>query len=267
MKNEKKPKKKYYYYKKKIGRHKKPGPKKKKKMRGRRWQEPWDFKIVICSFRKQTKYVGQYRKLADVEEAKKKLMEYNESILFPKKIINNGHRSNELLDNISEFVILKRVRDDSGTLNQLRNEYGKFIDVDTTSDTWMVYDRFPYLEEEKFWVYGYNPKTDRKTAQWIIDELITPYIADKYSTLQVFLYNNKLILKYDNETIDFVICKNVSDGIRLYNLLQEKFKKQRNLILSGMATRKTEKTNYLVNLLKEKTGWEDTKIYRKTTRA
>jgi len=262
-----KPKKKYYYYKKKIGRHKKPGPKKKKKMRGRRWQEPWDFKIVICSFRKQIKYVGQYRNLAEVEKEKKKLMEYNNSILFPKKHINNARRSKELLDNLSEFVVLKRVKDNSGTVNQLRNEYGKFVDVATTSDQWMVYDRFPFYEEETFWVYGYNPRTDRKTAQWIIDEMVEPYIADKYSIVQVFLYNNKLIFKYDTETIEFVVCKNVSDGIRLYNLLQSKFPKRRNLVFSGMATRKSEKTNYLFNMIQEKTGWEKTKIYRKTTRA
>ncbi len=50
--------KKYYYYKKKIGRRKKPGAKKKKKIRGRRWQEPWDYKIIRFNFRVQDKYIG-----------------------------------------------------------------------------------------------------------------------------------------------------------------------------------------------------------------
>ena len=53
----------------------------------------------------------------------------------------------------------------------------------------------------------------------------------------------------------------------MYNLLQTKYEKARNIIFSGMATKKTEKTAYIVSLLKEKTGWDMQKIYRKTTRA
>ena len=108
---------------------------------------------------------------------------------------------------------------------------------------------------------------DRKELKWIIENFIDAYISDKYNVLQIFLYNNKVIFKYDNSTIEFVICKNVSDAIRMYNLLQTKYEKARNIIFCGMATKKTEKTAYIVSLLKEKTGWDMQKIYRKTTRA
>lgn len=264
---EKEVKKKYYYYKKKVGRHKKPGPKKKKKIRGRRWQEPWLFKAVICNFKKQDKYVGQYRNLSDVEKVKKQLLEHNKRILFPKKFTTNTHKFKKTIESSSEFVILKRVEENESTTNQLRNEYGKFINVETTSEKWMVYERLPYYIEEKFWVYGYNPRMDRKELKWIIENFIDSYISDKYNVLQIFLYNNKVIFKYDNSTIEFVICKNVSDAIRMYNLLQTKYEKARNIIFCGMATKKTEKTAYIVSLLKEKTGWDMQKIYRKTTRA
>ena len=78
----------------------------------------------------------------------------------------------------------------------LRNEYGKLVTIETNSDTWIVYDRFPHLVEETFWVYGYNPKNDRKDCKWIMEHIIEDYIYDVYSILQIFLYNNKMIFKY-----------------------------------------------------------------------
>ena len=77
-------KKKYYYYKKKVGRRKKPGPKKRKKIRGRRWQETWDYKIVICNDRKQDKYIEKFHDLQEVNEYRQLLENKNKQILFPK---------------------------------------------------------------------------------------------------------------------------------------------------------------------------------------
>ena len=71
----------------------------------------------------------------------------------------------------------------------------------------------------------------------------------------------------DNNDFDFVICKNVSDAIRLYNLFKNKYLKQKNILFKGMVTKKSEKTQEVFKMLKDKTGWEDTKIYRKSTRA
>jgi hypothetical protein len=34
-----------------------------------------------------------------------------------------------------------------------------------------------------------------------------------------------------------------------------------------MVTKKSEKTREIFQMIKDKTGWEDSKIYRKTTRA
>lgn len=260
-------KKKYYYYKKKVGRHKKPGPKKKKKMRGRRWQERWDYKIVICNNRKQDSYVNRYHDLPEVTEARKQLEERNSKILFPKLNLNNGHKSKDIETYRSEYVILKRIREGNTETTQLRNEYGKLVTIETNSDIWIVYDRFPHLVEETFWVYGYNPKNDRKDCKWIMEHIIEDYVYDVYSILQIFLYNNKMIFKYDNNDFDFVICKNVSDAIRLYNLFKNKYLKQKNILFKGMVTKKSEKTQEVFKMLKDKTGWEDTKIYRKSTRA
>lgn len=256
-----KTKKKYYYYKKKRGRHKKPGPKKRKKIRGRRWQEKWNVKIVLSNFKKQDTYIGKYHNISEALIAKEELLKQNETIIFPVKFINNGHKSNKLLDVNLEYLILKR-SDDGNTNNQLRNEYGKFIDISTNSNTWMIYDRFPCLKEETFWVYGFNPRTDRKTFTWIKNNLINEY----EEIVQIYLYNNKVIFRYEEENFNFVICKNVSDAIRMYNMLEKNYIKNKDVIFTGYLKQNGYRQKETIKMIKNKTGWSLNKIYQKTTR-
>ena len=260
--------KKYYYYKKKIGRRKKPGAKKKKKIRGRRWQEPWDYKIIRFNFRVQDKYIGSYHDLKEVELARRLLRLRNEEVVFPKKYINNGRSNKQIYDNVSEYVVLKRVKDDeSGNTSMLRNEYGKFVEHRYTDKEWMIWDKFPCETEETFWVYGFNPKTDRKTFTWIYDNFVDQQISDRNDIIIIYVYGNKVIFKYDLD-FEFVICKNQSDAIRMYNLLEEWCtKKKRNVVFSGMVTRRTQRLEQTIEMIQDKTGWDRRKITRKSTRA
>ncbi|MGM9746982.1 MAG: hypothetical protein ACI30H_08495 [Paludibacteraceae bacterium] len=73
---------KYYYYKKKIGRKKKRGPKRKPKKRGCEHQQPWNYKIISCTFNKQDYVVGYFHTIDEVELAKQKLLLENESIIL-----------------------------------------------------------------------------------------------------------------------------------------------------------------------------------------
>lgn len=257
--------KRYYYYKKKRGRKKKRGPKRKPKLRGRRWQETWDFKIVTSSNKKQNGYIGKYRNIDECNDAKRQLLELNNKVVFPSKYLNDGRKNIKLLEKSDEYLILKRVNGD--TSSQLRNEFGKIITVEAKSsnDNWQIFDRFPRLIEETFWCYGYNPKVDRKTFMWVFDNFLMSYCSDKYNVVQIFLYNNKIIFKYGFNDINFVICKNVSDAIRMYNLLQEKTKKLKNVVYTGMVNGKVDRTFDIVRLIEEKTGWTRNKIYRKNT--
>lgn len=258
----------YYYYKKKVGRHKKGGRKKKKKTRGRKWQEPWDYKILRFDFRKQAAYFGVYHSLDEVTYVRKILEERNSKVAFPKKFTNNVRREKGLFDFNSEYVILKRVKnpEEEGNVTQLRNEYGKFVDHTTTNENWAVYDKFPCLVEETFWVYGHNPKTDRKDFNWIYDNFVTARAEEKNDIVLIYVYNNKVIFKYE-DGFNFVICKNVSDAIRMYNLLEERTKKVRNVILTGGTTTKSDRGQATVDMLSEKTGWPRRKITSKSTRS
>lgn len=251
----------YYYYKKKLGRKKKTGRKRKKKTRGRRWQETWDYKIVRCTFNKQDEYIGNYRNLEEVEYARRVLEEENERIVFPVRFVNNGRKSTSLYDFKCEYLILRR----GAETTHIQDEYGKYIKHVTNSENWSVYDKFQCLKEETFWVYGFNPRTGRKTFAWIYDNLIEGMTVPT-GVIRVYIYNNKVIIQYDDD-FNFVICKNTSDAIRFYNLIEKMSKNNNAIVLTGMTLGHTERTNTIFNLIKEKTGWSDAKIYRTTTRS
>ena len=259
MKEEKK---KYYYYKKKRGRKKKRGPKPKPKKRGRSWQEPWLFKIVTCYNKVQDKYIGKYRNITDVMKAKEILEENNKKVIFPVKYIQNGRLRDSYKEYNGEYLILKKkTEEDLNTTSQLRNNYGKLINVETSSDIWLVYDRLPILIEETFWVYGYNPRTERKTFTWINDHINE---NSELSFVRVKVMNNKLIFKYDDE-LDFILCKNKSDAIRLYNALYDKNIKNKKIAFLGAIKRNTEEMKNMLQTLQNKTGWTLKKLYKNTT--
>ena len=265
----------YYYYKKKIGRPKKRGPKKKPKKRGRSWQEPWNFKIVLCDFKKQDRVIGYFHNLTETNVAVEHLKEENEKIILPTKVIIERKNSDEtgksrrFKEYESEYVILERIRDsETPNTSRLRNEYGKIVEFSTTNKNWRIYDKFEHLKEETFWVYGYNPRTERKTFQWVYDELITDYLNfDSFLIIRVCIYYNKVIIRYDADDLNFIICKNKSDAIRFYNKIKEivesgdkRKRRTRRIILTGNVVNKTDTGRELVSQIHKKTGWSIRKI-------
>ena len=259
---------KYYYYKKKVGRHKKRGPKKKPRKRGRSWQEPWNFKLILCNSKKQVKYLGVFHDTEEVEYAKKLLLQKNSEVVFPKKYINNVRNSKHVEEADYEYVILKKIRNSEMEPNStmLRNQYGAFVEHKTTSKNWVVYDKFPCVSEETFWVYGKNPKTDRKTFQWVYENLALYYAEEKNNIVLIYLFGNKVIFKYEDD-FNFIICKNVSDAIRVYNEIENRAKKIKNILMTGYTTIKQDRGKQTYEMISEKTGWPKDKICRYTTRA
>ena len=259
---------KYYYYKKKVGRPKKRGPKRKPKKRGRSWQEPWDYKIILCNSKKQIKYIGVYHNLDEVECVKSWMINRNNKVVFPKLYINNGRKSRKVSEIQFEYVVLKKIRnlETEPNVTLLRNEYGTFVEHKTTSKNWVVYDKFPCVVEETFWVYGRNPKTDRKTFDWIYSNFIFLHSEINNDIVLVYIFGNKVIFKYDDD-FDFVICKNKSDAIRMYNEIEKRTKKVKNVMMTGFTTMRQPRGRSTYEMIAEKTGWPYNKICRYTTRA
>lgn len=262
----------YYYYKKKVGRHKKTGRKRTPKKRGRSWQEGWDFKIIKCTFNKQDEFIGAYHDLTEVNKVVEVLENRNNQVEIPVKFVNSSRLTKDkynVTEYVSEYLILKKIRNDGDkTPTKLRDEYGRLVEHVTNSDKWNIYDKFPCLKEEKFWVYGYNPQSNRKTGKWIYNNLIiSEFEQDGYMTIQVYVYKNKVIFRYDAERIRFVICKNQSDAIRLYNYLNNTVQKNKihKIYFMGQVTSYDERGKMLIKQIQDLTGWALPKIRQKAT--
>lgn len=253
--------------KKKVGRPKKRGPKKKrirkKIVKVYKEQPVFDFKIVSMLNGKQNGYIGQYHTYSDANEKIKELLEENAKVVFPRKYLNKGVIS-VLKD---EYLILERNRFGDKEDGIVRNEFGKFIKQKITNSTkWVVCDKIIKQVEETFWVYGYDPKTDRKTYTWIFDNLIKGEIHNSYDIIRILVYKNKLIIKYDEKPMTMVMCKNQSDSIRMYNMISEAIRKEKGkqIVCVGAYNVISDARREIEKEIIELTGWSKMKVQRST---
>ena len=263
IKEEKKP----IIKKKKVGRPKKRGPKKKrirrKIVKTIKKRPVIDFKIISTLNGKQNGYIGCYKTYEDAYTDLRKLEEDNKKIVFPRKYLNSGNISN-LKD---EFLLLEKNRDGDKNNGMLRNEFGKFIEHKILNNTeWVIRDKIQRYVEETFWVYGYDPKTERKNATWIFDNLLLKSIKTSYDIIRVLVYKNKLIIKYDNKPMSMIMCKNKSDCIRLYNFISDKIRteKIKQIICIGAYNIISDSRREIERDIMELTGWNKIKIQRTT---
>lgn len=258
----------YYYYKKRRGRHKKRGRKPKEIEKEKKaYVYPWSFKIVRFVFKKENEFIGRYRNLQEANEAKQMLLEKNKTVEFPVQYINNRRKNDGISEYEDEYVLLKRITEENeNNESMIRNEYGKLVKHVITKGKYYVFDKFPCCREETFLVYGYDAKEDRKTYNWIYTNLIDLVLDnDAYTMINVFIYGNKVIFRYGSEDFEFVLCKNPSDAIRMYNKLREKYKKYVQVVFTGSVSGHSEKGNEIIELIRKRTGWDYNKIYKSTT--
>ena len=247
---------------KKRGRKKKRGPKKKLPPKVYKGYNRWNYKVISCRNGRQVGYIGRYLTPAKAYEEVKKLLEKSKAVIFPRKTVN----SKKSEDSVDEYLILEKVYGEPKTA-LLRNDYGKLVEHRTSSPKWVILDKFRFQEEETFWVYGYDPKTSRKTFTWIYENLLVNQINGKYDIKRISVYNNKLIIKDDYANTDLIICKTRSDAIRFYNLLQQKaaHDKLNQIYFMGAYYGKSLRTTKIIDELCELTGWDRRKITRIST--
>jgi hypothetical protein len=209
--------------KRKVGRPKKRGPKKKrirrKILKIIKERPLCDFKIVTVINGKQNGYIGQYQNYSDAHKKLIELNESNNSVIFPRKYLNSG-TIGVIKD---EYLLLEKNRFGNKSDGEARNEFGKIVKQKiTNSNKWIIRDKTTRYVEETFWVYGYDPKKERKTFSWIYENLIINSIESNYDIIRILIYKNKLVIKYDNKPLVMVMCKNKSDCIRMYNIISDK---------------------------------------------
>lgn len=266
-KNDKKEEKKSVVKKKKVGRPKKRGPKKKrirrKIVKTYKKRPVIDFKIISTLNGKQNGYIGCYKTYADAYNDLCKLEENNKQVVFPRKYLNSGNISN-LKD---EFLLLEKNRNGDKNNGILRNEFGKLIEHKIINNTnWIIRDKIQRCVEETFWVYGYDPKTERKNTIWIFNNLLLNSIETPYDIIRILVYKNKLIIKYDNKPMSMIMCKNKSDCIRLYNFISDKIRVEniKQIICIGAYNIISDRRREIEKNIMDLTGWCKTKIQRTT---
>lgn len=247
----------------KIGRPKKRGPKKqrirRKVVKIYKPKPVFDFKIVSCLNGKQNGHVGQYHDYTEAIAKFHELEKQNSEIVFPRRYINGA----EMVTSKDEYLMLEKNRFGDKKDGVVRNEYGKYIVTKIiNNEKWIVREKMKRLVEETFWVYGYDPKTDRKTFAWIFDNIILSPSSNKYNVIRVLVYKNKLIVRYDDKDLNMILCKNRSDAIRMYNLISDKTDKNKQIFCLGSYDIISEKRRDLEAEIMELTGWPKTKIQR-----
>ena len=245
-------------------RHKRGRP--KKRGRKRRVEEPKPkvprtslplYNIMLINHGKEIRnlYHSRGEKLA--QSYMRKLIDESDSVTFPVRYNNSGTC---MVESEYEVILIKKREDGEDNVTLVRDQYGRFVETQSSHPDWLVMERHPYRIEETFWVYGYHPKMQRKIYQWIFDNLIK---TEGMKTVTV--YKNKLLIEHDGEH-DLVICKNESDTIRLYNQMEQDAKKMNRVFFFGMAEKRSLAAKHCVEDIMKLTNWSKRKISRSSTR-
>lgn len=277
----------YKYKKKKVKKKKKPAvkkvvkrkyvrkaPKRRKKLVVKKpvkvIQEPVfkpHYRLILFHNQKQYAVLGKHDTKIGAFNKKNKLIEQSNNVQFPKLLCNNGREDINIYENNYEVLILEELETSGETVTLLPNEFGKNVPLTCSNTQWRIIDRFPYNIEEEFWVWGYDYKKDRKQYAWILDNLFVnnPNVSQS-DWVRVLVYNNKLLIKYDFQDFDMIVCKHLDDSIRLYNKLKDDLSKDKRFLFSGRVDLRSQIGVDTTHLIMQKTGWSRTRTVQMSTR-
>ena len=254
--------------KRRVGRPKKTGPKRKRKKKVEkplRNTAQFNYKLISCHNGKQVGYIDKYNDLESAYNKINELLNESKNVVFPKKLtITSGTKK----DTVYEYLLLEKNRGLDKLNPLMRNKYGKLVEQRLNSEKWVIIDKFEYDVEEEFWVYGYNPNLERKTFNWIYENIVLSLNGiSSDNSMRVILYKNKIILKMDDGNKEMILCKDRSDGIRFYNLLEERVNKEglSNIFFMGSWDAISDRRRKLEMELIEWTGWDKYKIQKSST--
>lgn len=252
----------------KRGRKKKRGPKKKKIQKPhpyRGFKRPYHIITTINGNQIDDIYTAVNIKYA-LNKMRKLQEEFNKNIVFPVKFVSN-HNVKTFVEADYQLVLIKKKEGIETKEGKIKDEYGGFIDCTTNNDKWLFVEAMPYQVEETFWVYGYNPKRQRKNIGFIIDNILLYNPNNKYYFKEVVVFKNKLLID-SVEKMEMIICKNHIDSIRLYNFIENfvKEKKLKYVMFAGDINKNMYSYSNWFDKIKKLTNWTDRKIKKNTTR-
>ena len=250
-----------------IASYAKRGRKKKRKKRPKpkeKTSKKKPYRLILAYNNKQKASLGAFKTYGEAFAKMTSLIEEAEkNVLVAKKTLTTNR-----ITSLKTSIVLIKYREEGDPLTvRVRDEYGEFIEHESTNEKFLVVEKKDYQVEEDFWVYGFHPKYDRKDAHFIYEELIRPIALSKHDFVNIKLYKNKLIF-LSNEKQDLVIAKTKSDAIRLYNALQSLLEKDKSkhAILYGDCNSTSVARKAVIDEIGELTHWNLKKIQRNTTK-
>lgn len=222
---------------------------------GRKKLPPLVFRIVECRDGRGIKTVGRYRSVEDAGEAFAALRRKSADVVFP--CLTSGIRVRA--DIHYEYVLIEKCGREQ---ESLRNEYGKYVRQETDVDGWVILDKFRFTPEETFWVWGMDNRRERKTFEWIYENIITAGLSERTEFKRVMVYRNKFLIRDDDGNLDMVICKTDGDAARFYTTLMTyvRKRKMRQILFFGDCDRRAEGPERIEGEIQAMTGWPMKKV-------
>lgn len=218
-------------------------------------------KILVCV------YKTLYKKSA-LLAFNKILSENKKKVKFP---IRYSSRDHKLIPSKYELLLMKTKTNEDDEAPLLRNEFGKLVPHVSNSNKMVIYQKEEYLFEETFWIYGMNPKSQRKDFDYILNDIIVDdlkvngLLKARYPVKTILIYKNKLIIE-DDDDFEMVICKCENDAARLYTEIKNEISKLKIKCIFFAGFTKGNATTRMETKILDKTGWVITKIRRSSTR-
>lgn len=212
------------------------------------------YKIIITSNNKKKKILF---KGSDLSFARKKYFKYKDT---NKVLFSRDHIAYKKVKPVQYELILLKEWEKNDKIYTTRDNMGRNIEIVDKNKKWTILEKSDYHFEEKFTVFNYEKRlTSIDIIKYIMMKKQRGLIVK-----QVNYINNKLLIHQNND-FDIISCKCQKDCEKLYYLLQDFYQNNnlKNIIFTGKIS-KNKKSIY--KLIKEKTGWDDFKLYRTKTR-
>jgi len=216
------------------------------------------YRVILLQNGKFKKYLHKCKRDQTSRLNFKKILEENNEIKLPRKFLTSDNISPVLYEvcRVKEFEPndLQRV---------VKDKMGRLVKPRVLMDRWTVLDWDYFDVEETFYVYGYDPVSDRKDFNFILG-LLVKAIANEKITKDIIILHNKIFI-YNEYQFSIIICKCKKDAIRLYNQLLSvaQDNKLRRLLFMGHASEKM--VGELYKMMMEHTGWNYRKVSRIST--
>ena len=227
------------------------------------WQyslNPYKVYVAVNGHCMKNGVKGRFKTLEEARKFVDELVDAESGITFERlsKTYSDG-----TMESNYEYVIFKDVRDGEAKGTYLRNEFGKYVEhrVEYKHGNFEIVEKRRARVEDTVWVFGFDPRKDRKTFSWVCENILNDGFSGEYDMKRIYLYHNKIVFRNDADDIEIVICKNAADAVRFYATLQRVCRKG-PYIFMGSVTTKNAMCESLERLLVERTGWNVGKLRR-----